>query len=345
MTDWKEISQNLIVQALWSSKKAGEAILEVYLSDFNIKLKDDRTPVTMADKHSHEIIARNLRDLQTGSDMFPFLSEEGKDIPYKKRKRWNFFWLIDPLDGTKEFIKMNGEFTVNIALIKRNRPVLGVIYSPVNDIFYFAAKDLGAYKAAGRVVVDAVKVFQSDRETNNTMKTSIVTRRNKEIMQTIIERSERLPSFQMDRKTGDTITVVGSRSHVTQEVQDFVEGIKKKQGIVNFISAGSSLKFCLVADGKADFYPRFGPTMEWDTAAGQIIVEESGGAVVEEETQTPLQYNKESLRNPWFLVARDFSNKSPWYRKVTKKTNKKISKISSIGYSFLFRKMKKEDSK
>lgn len=298
MTDWKEISQNLIVQAIVAAKKAGEAILEVYFSDFNVKLKDDLSPLTMADKNSHDIILRHLRNPNIGgdNDKLPILSEEGKDIPYDERRKWEYFWLIDPLDGTKEFIKRNGEFTVNIALIHRNMPVLGVIYAPVNDLFYFAAKGFGAFKLSGNVVIDLIRSNERIYD------------KKRKLIHVIFDHSLRLMPDQTVNKTAARLTVVGSRSHATKEFEDFVKSAKLKHEEMNFISAGSSLKFCLVAEGSADIYPRFGPTMEWDTAAGQIIVEESGGKVLSMETGMSLFYNKDNLLNPWFIVAKDMES-------------------------------------
>jgi 3'(2'), 5'-bisphosphate nucleotidase len=221
----------------------------------------------------------------------PILSEEGKDIPYDERKRWDYFWLVDPLDGTKEFIKRNGEFTVNIALIQKDRPVLGCIYIPVQDTFYFAAVNLGAYMLVNsELVTDGLS------------------------MKELLVKSQRLPlrantkksashTNQYTTKKNEPLTIVGSRSHATKEFSVFADKIKEKYGEVEFISAGSSLKFCLVAEGRADLYPRFGPTMEWDTAAGQAIVERAEGMVMDIQTKEPLRYNKNNLLNPFFIVS------------------------------------------
>jgi 3'(2'), 5'-bisphosphate nucleotidase len=208
----------------------------------------------------------------------PILSEEGRDIPFDERKGWEYFWLVDPLDGTKEFIKRNGEFTVNIALIHKNNPVLGVIYVPVKDTFYFAAIDIGAYKLTNSKIVTG-----------------------KLSMKELLDKSQRLPISTNDKKA--SLTIIGSRSHATKEFSEFIEHIKEKHGEVKLISAGSSLKFCLVAEGIADVYPRFGPTMEWDTAAGQAIVEQVEGRVVDIQTKEPLRYNKRNLLNPFFIIT------------------------------------------
>ncbi len=276
----------LLLVALFAARRAGEAILEVYNSDFAVERKDDNSPLTLADKRSHEIIMNDLKkpieiknSKHTHNNLtLPILSEEGRDIPFDERKGWEYFWLVDPLDGTKEFIKRNGEFTVNIALIHKNNPVLGVIYVPVKDTYYFAATSIGAYKLTN---------------------TKIVT--GKLSMKELLDKSQRLPISTNDKKA--SLTIIGSRSHATKEFLEFIEHIKEKHGEVELISAGSSLKFCLVAEGIADVYPRFGPTMEWDTAAGQAIVEQIEGRVVDIQTKEPLRYNKRNLLNPFFIIT------------------------------------------
>lgn len=288
---------------LLAVKEAGRAILEIYDSDFEVWHKNDKTPLTMADQRSHEIIVACMSDID--GDRFPILSEEGKDIPFKQRSKWEYFWLVDPLDGTKEFIKRNGEFTVNIALVHRNRPVLGVVYVPVKDVLFFAAEGLGSYKSDISDVFELIidKALKKERTG---------------LLKTLIDRSVKLPVYNSQITMSDSqLTIVGSRSHSTKELEDFVEAMKKKYERVKFISAGSSLKLCLVAEGKADVYPRMGPTMEWDIAAGQVIVEQAKGSVLDLETDEPLIYNKENLLNPWFIV-RKFSLES----KVTVSNNK-----------------------
>lgn len=250
--------KQLLPHVVEAARRAGRAILEVYTSDFDVEHKDDKSPLTLADKRSHDVIAGCLAALNNG---IPVLSEEGKDIPYDERKAWEYFWLIDPLDGTKEFIKRNGEFTVNIALIHQDRPVLGVIYVPVADVLYYGHEGAGSFMEKGGKTV-------------------------------------KLPSEGPCKR----FTIVGSRSHASQELKDFVEEMKKKYGDAEFISSGSSLKLCLVAEGRADIYPRLGPTMEWDTAAGQVIAEQAGCVVRRHDTGEPLMYNKANLVNPWFVV-------------------------------------------
>lgn len=243
---------------------AGKRILEVYNDTYDIHQKADLSPLTLADRLSHEYIITELCKLSID---IPILSEEGDIIPYKERKNWSSFWLIDPLDGTKEFIKKNDEFTVNIALIQGNRPVLGVIYAPALDILYYAEKNKGAFKILHGGT-------SGDRKS------------------TLINSSSSL------RKK-----VLISKSHLSKATQDYVDLLQRQEGNLEFTSIGSSLKFCMIAEGIAQYYPRLAPTMEWDTAAGQIIVEEANGQVVEYETGEPLVYNKEILTNPSFLCS------------------------------------------
>jgi 3'(2'), 5'-bisphosphate nucleotidase len=276
--------------ALIAAIEAGQSILEIYHRDFNVRYKDDMSPLTLADKRSHDIIVAHLSDQI--NDKLPILSEEGRDIPFQERKEWVHFWLVDPLDGTKEFIKRNGEFTVNIALIHGTRPVLGIIYLPVKDILYFAATDLGAYKSEKHDLLAMIKDNAIKKEPSG-------------FVNVIIGCSTKLPYYSSHTTFNDShLTIVGSRSHPTKEQEEFVYDMRKKHISVEFISAGSSLKLCLVAEGKADIYPRLGPTMEWDTAAGQVIVEQAHGSVLNSETNEPLQYNKKDLLNPWFIVRK-----------------------------------------
>jgi len=248
------------VLAVEAALKAGNAILDIYgTSDFRIETKADDSPLTTADKRAHEII---IDILSKGN--IPVLSEEGKSIPYEHRRLWSAFWLVDPLDGTKEFIKRNGEFTVNIALINKSRPILGLIYVPAKDIIYYALQNQGSTKIA---------------------------KDNKPL-------SIRAKTEQDSKK----LVVVGSRSHANNELMDFIESKKKQYDQVELISAGSSIKFCLVAEGLADIYPRTGPTMEWDTAAGHALVLESGKQVFKYNSDDPLLYNKQNLLNDWFIV-------------------------------------------
>lgn len=277
-------------KCIQASIDAGRDILDVYHSDFTVEHKADNSPLTLADKRSHQVIVKSLMPFD-----IPILSEEGKHIPYEERKSWNMFWLVDPIDGTKEFIKRNGEFTVNIALIHHGKPVLGVIFVPVKKMLYFAVRDLGAYRLELNSL-DEIKDFSLNQIITSSLRLPI----EPSISKSVDNRFVSLP-FHLDMSR--PYTIMGSRSHATPELKAFVEKKRCEFATVEFISAGSSLKFCLVAEGKADIYPRFGPTMEWDTAAGQAIAENSGARVFCVDTNEPLVYNKENLLNPWFVVS------------------------------------------
>ena len=258
--------------AINAAINAGLEILKIYdTDDFQVELKSDNSPLTLADRNAHNIIVSYLKD--TG---IPILSEEGKNIPFNERKNWDQFWLVDPLDGTKEFVKRNGEFTVNIALIKHSKPVLGVIYVPVTDVLYFGSVDDGANR------VEHVSKLKSESSWN--------------------QEAIQLPLRRKDAE----YRVVASRSHMNTETVDFVNKLQGKHSNVKIVSKGSSLKLCLIAEGEADIYPRFGPTSEWDTAAGHAIVLASDGKVVLAEDETKeLVYNKENILNPYFIASRN----------------------------------------
>lgn len=267
--------------AMAAASAAGKAVLDVYHTDFSVAHKADASPLTQADRSAHDVIVRRL-------DAFgiPVLSEEGKQAPYEMRRKWDRLWLVDPLDGTKEFVNRNGEFTVNIALVQGGSPGLGVVYIPVQDLMYFAAKDAGAYK------LEKASAFLEARGPNSAPVGNL---------RRVIHASSRLPL----KGTGNGVyTIVGSRSHASAALDAFVREVRREKTAVEFVSAGSSMKFCLVAEGRADIYPRFGPTMEWDTAAGQAVAENAGLEVVDHKTGSPLVYNKENLLNPWFVVRR-----------------------------------------
>jgi 3'(2'), 5'-bisphosphate nucleotidase len=267
--------------AIVASLAAGKAILEVYDSpDMGVEKKADDSPLTRADRRSHAIITAAV-----GGFSIPVLSEEGRDIPFEERRQWARMWIVDPLDGTKEFIKRNGEFTVNIALVEKGVPTLGVVYVPVTDTLYFADHGLGAFMMSGCLAAGVVS-GNADPKAG---------------LDDLIAASTRLPA---PRDPPRPFTVMGSRSHGTPELAAYVAAMRKKHGDVDFISAGSSLKICKVAEGKADIYPRLGPTMEWDTAAGQSIAVGSGARVVRHDSGEPLAYNKADLLNPWFIVER-----------------------------------------
>lgn len=239
--------------------KAGEKIMEIYGSEFRVGLKADDSPLTAADLASHHCLSEGL---QTLAGQYPVLSEESALLPFEERQQWETYWLIDPLDGTKEFIKRNGEFTVNIALIRNHQPVLGVVYAPALDTSYFAEVDVGAFKKQGDNPITPIAVRKPPQS---------------------------------------PLTVVGSRSHGGEELEGYLVHLGEHE----LKPIGSSLKFCLVAEGEADLYPRFGPTSEWDTAAAQCVVEVAGGSVVDLQGE-PLRYNtKASLLNSYFVVVGD----------------------------------------
>ena len=254
--------------AIVAALQAGKAILEIYHSrDFYIEIKGDNSPLTKADTASHNVIMSYLTKTN-----IPVLSEEGRDIPYKERKAWKQLWIVDPIDGTKEFIKRNGEFTINIALIENKRPIIGVIFVPVTGELYFSSKELGAYKVA------------VDLEDYN--------------LDALLAKAHTLPLQRED----NTFTIVASRSHMSVETEEYVQQMRDLHGEIKLISKGSSLKLCMVAEGTANCYPRFAPTMEWDTAAGQAICEHAGFEVIDWNTKKNMLYNRVELLNNWFLV-------------------------------------------
>lgn len=264
--------EKLLNLAIEAALRAGEAILKIYndpTSHLDIERKADDSPLTQADKEAHKTIVNLLENTS-----YPVLSEEGMHTDYEKRQQWKTFWIVDPLDGTKEFIKRNGEFTVNIALISEGSPVLGVIYVPVKKELYYGSLENGAYKA---LAVEPLRVSA---------------------IAEVRSRALRLPLV----KGNYPYTIVASRSHLTPETQQFIEHLKAEYKQVKLTSIGSSLKICLVAEGTANIYPRFAPTMEWDTAAGHAIALAAGKNIYQTDEKTPLQYNKEDLHNPWFIV-------------------------------------------
>ncbi len=248
------------------AKDAGDAIMEIYNKDFTIDYKDDKSPLTEADTKSNEIICNALT---IAYPEIPLLSEENKEVPYEDRKDWEYYWCIDPIDGTKEFIKKNGEFTVNIALIHKDTPVLGVVYAPALKDMYKAKKGDGAFK-------------------NN----------------------RKLP-LEVNETPEKSLRVVASKSHLSEETQAFIDDVAKNTESIEQVSKGSSLKLVMVAEGSADIYPRLAPTMEWDTAASDAVVRESGKmtyqynsafSIQHSTSLSPVVYNKENLLNPWFIT-------------------------------------------
>lgn len=244
------------------TKQAGEAILEVYARDFEVEFKGDDSPLTEADQAANAVLVGFLGKRYPE---IPIISEETKAAPFSERSQWKKFWLIDPLDGTKEFIKKNGEFTVNVALIENGAPILGVVYRPTTGTIHLGVVGQGSWRV------------ESDG-------------------------SSRKLTPQLHYKGLTQVRVVGSRSHLTPETEQFVRNLKESGKEVVFLSAGSSLKLCLVAEGAADVYPRFGPTMEWDTGAAHAVALAAGRQVNHAETGEPLTYNKENLLNPYFIV-------------------------------------------
>ncbi len=259
------------LSAIRASLEGGAAILNVYHKEQTIQVleKEDRTPLTEADTAAHEQIMKYLNETE-----IPVLSEEGSSIEYADRKDWGTLWVVDPLDGTKEFIKRNGEFTVNVALVEDGVPVFGVIYVPVQHTLYFGGKEMGAFK-----------IERIDHETQfDTLE---------QLKGACTNLPESEPSI---------FTVVGSRSHMNDDTKEYIRSLEEKHGEVDIISKGSSLKICMVVEGKANEYPRFAPTMEWDTAAGHALVLAVGKEMIIPSTEEPLVYNKENLLNPYFLV-------------------------------------------
>ena len=241
------------------AKSAGDKILEIYadVDSFEIESKADHSPLTRADKSANDIIVKGLEALSLS---YPIISEENKMVEYQDRKDYTRYWLVDPLDGTKEFIKRNGDFTVNIALVENGHVIMGVVYVPVTDEMYWGMKELGAYLEKDGLVT--------------TLQATTFTMKDK------------------------GLRVVCSRSHINDETKTFIDALEAPVAV----SRGSSLKFLLMARGAAEVYPRLGPTMEWDTAAAQIILEEAGGEIVQYETGKKMIYNKENLLNPYFIA-------------------------------------------
>lgn len=262
--------ENLLKTAIEASVLGGREIMKYYLQeDIRTEVKSDSSPLTVADKKANEVINSHLK-----SSGIPIISEENEEIPYQERKGWVNCWIVDPLDGTKEFINRNGEFTVNIALVYRGEPKLGVIFAPALALLYFADVEEGkAYK-------------------------KVLRREDFSIKEIIDGAVEIFP-----KKERGELCVVGSRSHMNEETEQFIENLRRKASIVQLVPKGSSLKFCLVAEGEAHYYPRFGPTMEWDTAAGQAICEAVGVYCKFQSSGEKISYNRENLRNDNFFVS------------------------------------------
>ena len=277
----------MINSAITAAVAAGREILKIYndsTAGLSIESKADNSPLTIADKMSHRIIMQYLEKTD-----WPVLSEEGKSIPYEIRRKWKTFWLVDPLDGTKEFIKRNGEFTVNIALIHNGNPIAGVIYLPVKHDLYLGV--LSEIRNLNSCQLDEEIIDTGAWKMSGIKKEGIT-------CSGMVKRNQKLPCATPSK----TYTVAGSRSHMNVETQEYIDTKAKKHGAINRISKGSSLKICLVAEGLAHEYPRFAPTMEWDTAAGHAIANAAGKKVWLTDFSGQLTYNKENLLNPNFIV-------------------------------------------
>jgi 3'(2'), 5'-bisphosphate nucleotidase len=258
--------QDLLPQLVTLSRQAGREILTIYNTNFEVQHKADHSPLTQADLRAHATLVAGLQALTPD---IPILSEEASDIPFSERNRWSTHWLVDPLDGTREFVSRNGEFTVNVALIERHRPVLGVVHVPTRDITFSGLQHLGAFKQSG----DTASV-----------------------------------PIQAQRPAARPLRVVSSRSHAAAGGEEY----ERILGPYTVVRVGSSLKFCILAEGAADLYPRFGNTSEWDTAAGQAVLEAAGGFVVDLQGR-PLQYNtRAELLNPHFIAFADDSR--TWWK-------------------------------
>ncbi|MCD7962252.1 MAG: 3'(2'),5'-bisphosphate nucleotidase CysQ [Rikenellaceae bacterium] len=269
----------LLTCAYNAAVRAGAKILEIYNQDnFNINLKSDSTPITLADKEAHRLIKKYLNQTR-----IPLLSEEGRYLLFEERCNWDLFWLIDPLDGTKEFIKRNGEFTVNIALMIDNNPFLSVVYAPCFEKLYFSDKEKGSF------VKDDIKPDLNAEYT----------------ISEIYSDANRLPLVE---KPNEPVKIVISRSHLSPETYEFIEEIKKQHGEVEVLQSGSSLKFCMVAEGSADYYVRTTTTYEWDTAAGDSVAISAGCSTHSIKDREVIKYNKENLENPYFYAKTKFIN-------------------------------------
>jgi 3'(2'), 5'-bisphosphate nucleotidase len=279
MKTFESLKEDMWKVAIPAALKAGEAILEVYYSeDFGQREKADKSPLTEADLRAHRCIQEALEKTP-----YPILSEEGRDIPYEERQQWEAFWMVDPLDGTKEFIKRNGEFTVNIALISKGIPVCGLVYVPVSRVLYLGLGPGEAWRLEVPSSFGANESFDPQH----------------------LAGAIKLPEASRDT----AFRVVASRSHMNAETGEFIRKLEEIYPEVRLTSRGSSLKICMVAEGAADIYPRFAPTMEWDTAAGQAVAEAAGMEMLDYQSKKPLRYNKPSLLNPWFVVQRRGSDR------------------------------------
>jgi 3'(2'), 5'-bisphosphate nucleotidase len=265
----KELAEIAIKAAL----EAGIAISRIYReTEIGIEYKKDNSPITVADKKANQIIIEKLVPTN-----IPIISEENLNSDFSLRQNWEFCWIVDPLDGTKEFIKKNGQFTVNIALVERGVPIEGFVFAPEMDVIYFSLEDKAWVAKKMDRSMDPLKLFEL-----------------------IICQKQELPMY----TEKETYIVLASNSHQNTETEEYINTLKSKNQNIQVNHIGSSLKFCMIAEGKADIYPRFSNTMEWDTAAGHAILLKAGGMVIDAKTAMPLTYNKENLLNPWFIASK-----------------------------------------
>ncbi|WP_323027638.1 3'(2'),5'-bisphosphate nucleotidase CysQ [Gelidibacter japonicus] len=283
-----------LTTAITAALEAGKVILDIYhYDDFEVELKSDHSPLTKADVAAHHVILSHLKPTN-----IPVLSEEGKSIPYSVRKEWKQLWMVDPIDGTKEFIKRNGEFTVNIALIENQKPVLGVIFVPVTGDLYFSCPS--PRREVEIEIENEVELARISNGQTISGAYKVKVDLNQFDVDALISKAVKLP---LPRRN-NTFTILASRSHPSEATATYIEQLREKHGKVKVVAKGSSLKFCLIAEGQADGYPKFGPTMEWDTAAAQAICEQAGIEVIDWQTKKSVIYNREDLLNPWFIVQK-----------------------------------------
>ena len=270
------IREYLLTEQLNAAVRAGAEIMRIYngSDDYDISLKSDHTPITIADRLAHNSIKESL-----GATRIPILSEEGRSMLYEERCNWELFWLVDPLDGTVEFIKGNNEFTVNIALMENNICISAIVYVPYHNKMYIAERGRGAWVMNG-VVPDADAAY------------------------TYAEIHDGSVPLPLSSAAHDTFRVAVSRSHQTPETHEHIKTLYEEHSNIEIIEQGSSYKFCLLAEGTVDYYVRTTTTSEWDTAAGELILSEAGGSTCDYATGAPLLYNKEVLDNPWFIAKR-----------------------------------------
>ncbi len=309
----------LLDVALAASLEAGRKLLAIYRTDYSVSSKADASPVTDGDLASEQAI---FEILQREAPEIPILSEEQAEIPYETRRDWRTAWVVDPLDGTKEFLKENGEFTTNIALIVDARPALGVVYAPAVGTIYWGSESAGAFRAT--VHAEASDGDAPDRLRSHGRRLPLMAAAAGESRRTGQPRSETRPAGAgppapghsdephpaagsrpaASPAAGRPFTIAASRSHLNEPTRRYISWLSTSRGEPAWITAGSAVKLCLVAEGSADVYPRLGTTMEWDTCAGDAVVRSAGAEVVAYATGAPLEYNKPDLRNPWFVVRR-----------------------------------------